>query len=383
MNSVYCSEKFKELMIDIQSRSIFNCCKAYPERVDIKWLEENPGKLFYTPTMIADRQAMLEGKRTRACDHGCYQYEDQGLISARALADKTIISNPYNPMETLILALSTDCNLTCAYCDSSASTAWSKDIKENGEYKIEGYKNVNENWNNLWNKIKQSNRSINSKFFKLIIKEISLSPNIKDITLQGGEPLLNNQLLELIESIGDKRITIISGLGISPDRFKKIIDQLKNKENITFNISAESTGNLFEFLRYGSNWKTFLEYLDYLKKNKIKFRFISTITNLANFNFVEFYNMFSKEYNISYNPVSFRSFLQPNVLDDYSKELFLKETDDKKDDIFLKRYRTSLSQPFEQKEKEKLSSYLKQFSNRRNLKLDIFPEHFLKWLNLI
>ena len=381
MNSVYCSKKFKELFVNVQERSVSNCCKAFPERVDIKWLEENSGKLFYTDTMVDDRVAMLEGKRTSACDFGCYKYEDLGLVSFRSLADKKIISDPYNPMQTLILSLSLDCNLTCAYCGTASSTAWLNDIQENGEYKIEGYKNSNENWHKLWNKIKQSDRSVDSKFFSLIIKEISLSPNIKEIILQGGEPLLNNQLLELVDVIGDKRITIISGLGVSPDRFKKIIDRIKGK-NIVFNISAESTGELFEFIRYGAVWKTFLEYLDYMKENQIKFRFISTITNLASFNFLEFYNMFSKDHTIYYNPVAERTFLQPNVLDDYSKEIFLKKTNDKKDDVFFQKYRQSLSQPFDKSMRVNLSSYLKQFSYRRNLNLNIFPRHFIEWLEL-
>jgi len=130
MSDVYCSTKFKELQVHVQSRLLYNCCKAWPERIDLNWLENNPGKLFHTPTMVADRQLMLEGKRSKSCEHGCYQYEDQGLTSARNLYKDKKIIDVYNPLETLQISLSNDCNLTCAYCSSEWSTAWHRDIKK-------------------------------------------------------------------------------------------------------------------------------------------------------------------------------------------------------------------------------------------------------------
>jgi len=383
MNDVYCSTKFKELQVHVQSRLIYNCCKAWPERVNLDWLEKNPGKLFHTPTMIADRQAMLEGQRTRACNHGCYRYEDQGLVSARSRASKEKITDIYNPLETLKISLSNDCNLTCVYCSSEWSTAWSRDIDKNGEYNIDGYENENDNWVKLWNKIKQKNRSTESKFFKLLLKEISLSEGIKNITILGGEPLLNNGLIELLNTVKDKKINITSGLGIKKNKFKNIIDQIENKKNISFTLSAESTGSIFEFMRYGSTWKEFLNNLEHLKKSGIKINFLSTITNLTSFDILNFYEMFEEKHDIYYNPVTDRSFLQPNVLDDRSKELLINSIDDRLDNLFFSRLKQSISQKYDYKEKNKLSIFLKEFSKRRNLKLDIFPEHFLKWLGIV
>ena len=46
--------------------------------------------------------------------------------------------------------------------------------------------------------MKQKKRSVDNKFFKLILKEISLAKHIKDIAILGGEPLLNNNLLDVI-----------------------------------------------------------------------------------------------------------------------------------------------------------------------------------------
>ena len=382
MSDVYCSKKFKDLQVHVQSRLLYNCGKAWPERIDINWLEKNPGKLFHTPTMIADRQAMLEGKRTRACEHGCYCYEDQGLISARDKVNKEKIIDIYNPLESLGISLSTDCNLTCTYCSSEWSTAWNKDIKTNGEYGIEGYKNKNDNWSKLWNNIKQKDRSVESKFFNLLLKEITMAKGLKQIIIVGGEPLINNQLIKVLDVLKDKKIKIVSGLGINFNKFKKIIDKIKDKQNLSFEISAESNGSIFEFLRYGTNWNDFLNKIDYLKKNNLMITFISTITNLSTFGIVPFYKFFKEDHKIIYNPVLDRTFLQPNVLDDLSKKNLIDSIKDEMDNKFFLQLKQSISQEYSDNERKKLSVFLKEFARRRNLKLDIFPVHFLKWLDL-
>jgi organic radical activating enzyme len=383
MSDVYCSTKFKELQVDVQSRLLYNCCKAWPERIDLGWLENNPGKLFHTPTMIADRALMLEGKRSRSCEHGCYQYEDQGLTSKR-ISEKNneFISDVYNPLKSITISLSNDCNLTCAYCSSEWSTAWARDIDKDGEYNIEGYKNKNDNWSELWSKMKQKDRSNDTKFFKLLIKEIALCPDIKTISIMGGEPLLNNELMEILETVKDKKIKIVSGLGVSINRFKSILDKIKDKNNISFNLSAENTNNFFEFIRHGISWNDFLHKIEYIKKSGITINFTSTITNLTSFDIVSFYNMFGNEHIISYNPVTGRSFLQPNVLDDLSKKILIDSIRDKMDNKFFIQLKQSISQPHNDLDRKNLSVFLKEFSNRRKLKLDIFPAHFLKWLDL-
>src|SRR6056300_450914 len=127
----YCSAKFTDLQVHVQSRLLYNCCKAYPERVDIEWLEANPGRLFHTDTMLADRKLMLEGKSCASCHHGCYKYEEQGLPSTRLQQhNHEVISDTGAPLKRLQISLSTDCNMTCMYCGPEWSTSWHKDIKK-------------------------------------------------------------------------------------------------------------------------------------------------------------------------------------------------------------------------------------------------------------
>ena len=52
----YCATKFTDMYVDVQSRQVYNCCKAMPERINLEWLQNHPGHLFNTPTMIQDRK---------------------------------------------------------------------------------------------------------------------------------------------------------------------------------------------------------------------------------------------------------------------------------------------------------------------------------------
>ena len=385
MNDVYCSSKFTELQVHVPSRLLYNCCKAYPERINLEWLERNPGKLFHTPTMTQDRTEMLAGKKCKSCDWGCYQYEAQGLTSERIKMFKSMpihINDVHHPLKILKIILSTDCNLTCVYCSSEWSNSWYQDIKKNGKYDIDGYINDSDNWSTLWNKMKQQDRGTNSRFFQLLLHEIRLTPSIEEIHLLGGEPLLNNSLMELLSTIKDKKITIISGLEVNKHRLIKIIDKIKNYD-IQFHISAESTDSLFEFIRYGSKWKDFQHKISLIKEAGFEIKFVSTITNLTSFGLLKFYDMFEKEHDIGHNPVADQPFLQPNLLDDKSKKLLLDSIKHRLDNPFFKQLNDSTNQPHTDQQRHNLKKFLMEFAHRRNLSLDIFPKHFLNWLKII
>ena len=155
----YCTAKFTDLQVHVQSRLLYNCCKAYPERVDLDWLEANPGRLFHTDTMLEDRKLMLDNKSCTSCHHGCYKYEEQGLPSKRQQSQNHTNSRSTAPLKDLQISLSTDCNLTCMYCSPDWSSSWQKDIEKNGEYVLDGVPVIqNDNWSNLWAKMKQKSR---------------------------------------------------------------------------------------------------------------------------------------------------------------------------------------------------------------------------------
>ena len=376
----YCSAKFTDLQVHVQSRLLYNCCMAYPERVDLDWLEANPGKLFHTRTMLEDRALMLDNKSCESCHFGCYKKEEQGLISERAsYINQPKISDIHAPMRSLTLALSTDCNLACMYCSPEWSSSWHKDITKNGEYLLEGAPvHKTNNWHTLWSKMKQKSRGTESKFFSLLMREIKTAHGLENVRLIGGEPLLNNQLEQVMEHLQGKQISITTGLGVSHTRLQRILKTIEGT-NTVFDISAESTGPLFELLRNGITWQDFQERVNMVEKSGHKIIFSSTISNLAVLGFNKFHDTYAGKHEIRIHPLHDRDWMNPFVLDKTSKEEFVENTKHKKD---LPEYKTLLSMidgtPNDQ-DRINTGDYLQQFSSRRSITLDFLPAHFLKW----
>ena len=374
----YCSTKFTDLQVHVQSRLLYNCCKAYPERIDLNWLEANPGKLFHTDTMIKDRKLMIEDKSCVSCHFGCYKYEEQGLSSARLQQhNHEFISDPDSPLKSLQISLSTDCNLTCMYCGPEWSTSWQK----NGNYELTDFKLKNDNWAKLWSKIKQKERSNESKFFKLLLKEISLANGLESITLLGGEPLLNNQLETLLEMSENKRITIVTGLGVSSNRLANLLKKTTNKK-IKFRVSAEATGSFFELIRYGISWNDFQQRVRMISDHGHEIEFSSTMSNISLFDFTNFYETFSKRHTILINPLSERPFLMPHVLDDRSKRDFIDEIKSRNNVSQFQEILGLVNLDPSETDRSNLGNYLKQFSSKRSIDISFLPEHFRKWCRL-
>jgi len=375
----YCSAKFTELQVHVQSRLLYNCCKAYPERVDLDWLEANPGRLFHTDTMLEDRRLMLDNKSCESCHHGCYKYEEQGLSSERQQhKNHTKISDPHAPIRHLDISLSTDCNLTCMYCSPEWSSSWQRDIEKNGAHNLDGYILDNDNFSNLWSKIKQKSRSTESRFFNILLNEIKLAVGLESIGILGGEPLLNNQLESVIDVAGDNSISITTGLGVSNSRLSNLLKKIKGKK-IKFTVSAETTGKLFELLRYGISWKDFKEKVRMIEDNGNEIKFCSTISNLSILDFARFYDMYHERHAIIVASMSDRPFLMPHVLDDKSKQNFMDQTRSFDHVPHFKHIRKSIDKDPTDQDRRNFGDYLSQFSSRRSIDTSFLPAHLLKW----
>jgi len=377
----YCSAKFTDLMVHVQSRLLYNCCKAYPERVDLDWLEDNPGKLFYTNTMLKDRALMLDNKSCASCHHGCYKYEQEGLPSTRQQYNNNEkITDPHAPMKLISIVLSTDCNLTCMYCSPEYSSAWQRDVNHKGDYIINGTTvKQNNNWHILWSKMKQKSRGVNSKFFGLLLRELELARDVESISVLGGEPLLNNELDQILDRLlGVKKFSIDTGLGVNDKKLEKILEKVKGKD-VSFNISAEATGKIFELIRYGVSWKDFDRRVKMIEQNGNEITFACTISNLSVLGFKDFHRKYGEKYKFNINLLSVTDYMMPHVLDDASKKRFIESTKDKSNLPEFVAIRKMIEKEPSAEDRIGAGQYLEQFSSRRSVDLGFLPSNFREW----
>ena len=222
-----------------------------------------------------------------------------------------------------------------------------------------------------------------------MLNEVKLAaPNLKTLYVTGGEPLLDNQLIDILDSIQfnpEINFNLFSGLGVSMSRFSMLLDRLSslsNKyKNFRLKISAESTDKIYEFNRYGNTWQSFQEKIDLLKQRKIKFIFHCTISNLTLFGLSDFLYRY-KNIDFTIDFVHQPHMLSPHVLDDSSKRIIreqIKDLECKQVSSLLKAIEpvpTSI-------EKLNLKEFLLEFTKRRlNLSLTVFPKSFLDWFEI-
>lgn len=370
----YCNQKFTNMQINLERQEINSCCSALPKKIDVKWLKINQQNLFNSPDIIEDRKNMLENKPASSCNV-CYETESRSSISRRKFknGEEKNITDLFCKPKEISLILDTACNLTCSYCGKEYSSAWLRDISTNGEYFNDDTRFTINSYDKII--VKAGHKKIhNSSNYKLLLESVLHYKDIDYVNIIGGEPFLNNNLINLVNTLENK-VVIYSGLGINNHRFKNILNKLK-KENVSLTISAENINEFYEFNRYGNTFYNFLKNLESIHKFNIKFNFNSVISNTTIFGFKDFLNYFANDEIIPINCME-PIYLSPNVIDLSSKQIIL-STDYKQFSNYIHSLVNAKSNFYE---KKLTNSFLKEFTKRRNLNLNIFPTHFLEWLD--
>jgi molybdenum cofactor biosynthesis enzyme MoaA len=378
----YCSQKFTWLSVDLEKRLSYSCCSATPEKLNLNWLKENPGKLFDTPGLHQDRIDMLNNQPVSSCHDACWKPESKGLASRRIMM-KSQVRTHSNVDETipglLNITLGSTCNLTCSYCCKQYSSAWYRDLRDNGAYIENQDRYTLVPLDHVLAKISHS-EYLESTGVKILIEEISRLDQAEEVRITGGEPFLYNEFPDLLNGLDrSDRVSFYTGLGVDTKRLQKQLDRIKPRNNLQVIVSVENCGKSYEFNRYGSNYNTFLTNLKLLTDSGFPVMFNSVVSNLTVFGIEEFAETFENIpviYQFCNNP----DFLAVNVVDDFSKEKLIeaigKSSITIRDEIIQ-----GLSVAPTQEQQQNCAKFVKEFARRRNLDLDIFPNTMLEWLN--
>jgi len=378
-NNYYCSQKWWWLTVDPERRLLASCCKAAQQPIDTEWLKNNPGQLFNNPTLTQERQDMLDNKPVASCAKSCWIPESQNIPSRRTMllekSNRVFTGVTAHP-EVVEISMGSDCNMSCVYCSKRFSSSWRRDIQNNGTY-IPGY-TVDDRFDitiddKVLLKVGQNDIKSSNKY-NTILNDITKLGKVRTLKIMGGEPFLYNGLEDILKFVEAEVIDITTGLGVNPKRFERMV-QLLPVDATTLVISAESVGELYEFVRNGNTYKNFLSNLEIIVKYGIKYRFAITVSNLNIHGLKQFqYDLATPDdyLNILVDPV----FLSPHVLDPKSRDDIL-SVDFKYN---KKEIHQALSVECTDEQVQHLKTFLPEFVKRRNLSFDVFPESFTKWI---
>jgi hypothetical protein len=181
--------------------------------------------------------------------------------------------------------------------------------------------------------------------------------------------------------VKDKKINIVTGLGVNKNRLQRILEKTKDRD-VRFSVSAESTGKIFELIRYGVKWNDFQQSINMIKNNGNKITFLSTISNLSVLGFTDFYDKFHDEHEIQINNLIGTGWMMPHVLDPKSKKDFLNTSKHLHNLPQVRDILEMIHKTPDEKERVATADYLKQFSSRRAINLEFLPKNFIDWCGL-
>jgi MoaA/NifB/PqqE/SkfB family radical SAM enzyme len=199
------------------------------------------------------RTDMIQGRwNLPGCDT-CHGREQQGLVSQRInwktnerwwnadIWDTKDFANSKtnNDIYHLFLNTSNLCNFKCRMCNSLYSNSWINDdelLRQQG-FSRHVYSDYTKNRNDL------------KTFVTNMLPKLS---KLRMITVTGGEPFINNDLLDVLDILDHEGI--LKNLHLSITTNASLLTEghlvrLLNAKKVNINVSIDGTGQLFEYMR--------------------------------------------------------------------------------------------------------------------------------------
>jgi MoaA/NifB/PqqE/SkfB family radical SAM enzyme len=240
------------------------------------------------------RKKMLLGERIPECTR-CYDIEDNNGTSVRqTFIKKWPIDSYINNTDQLTgeikkvdinyldLSWSNKCNLQCKMCSPAASDQLLPEFIEiNGKNKHTTLLNLID-FKDQWQYSK----------IKSILSQ-TISNNLNEILVTGGEPLINNDFYEFCKSLIKSgistqiSISIHTNLTVLPTKWFDIWPKFKTT---SIKISLDGVEDVYEYIRYPGKWHIVKQNIEKLitfsrdkKKFGIEFHTVLSIFNTSKF----------------------------------------------------------------------------------------------------
>ena len=203
------------------------------------------------------RRALANGERPKRCDV-CWHNEDSGIISNRLQWEKdnwetfsdiidvnddfTVNNKPY----WVELKVSNFCNLKCIMCSTHSSYKRVADLDIIKKYTTDGY---------------ETRLLRPTTLFESLGKWPSIWDTVHTLQFTGGEPIINKEHYDLLDSIPDevkRRIKLRYASNLSYIKFKKYdLIKIWNKfKSVNIKVSMDGVGDVYNYIRRDGDWDT-------------------------------------------------------------------------------------------------------------------------------
>lgn len=297
MSNFFCAAPWRGLHINPRG-DVKTCCAGNPNMLGN--LNANTiTEILNNSVMKQVRESIAQGKPHEYCSN-CVQAERFGADSERQWHnnvnpgfDYISAGDQYHYPVIVDVRWNTTCNLSCNYCDPSASSKWA------------ALKQV---------PFKSGTRPYYEQVCDFIEQHHS---HIHEVALVGGEPLLlpeNERLLDVIPETAI--VTLITNMNVDLDK-NKIFKKLSQRQRVGWSMSFDNTGPHFEYVRHGGSWAMLQNNLAIVKdlmKNNGHWGGIHAVYNIYNATRLCELKEFAKSADIT---VLWQNLFQPKYLDPF------------------------------------------------------------------
>jgi hypothetical protein len=258
-NKRYCNIIKKGMFVSHQGVSL--CC-INPDKHNIK-----PSEFWFGNIRKEALEKIEKKEKVKGCDE-CYHKEENNMSSSRTLY------HSYNhilvkELPTMLdLDFSNFCNLKCVMCSPTRSSEWAKETKKDID-------------------------SISKISIDLIEDLATISDNVVEINLQGGEPSIMKEYEYYFDLLNKKSILkninlqVITNITNVNTRF---YDMLKHFKNVRLGVSIDAFGKANNYIRWPSKFEQIEKNLIKLSNldNNVKVEILNSLNILSMFNYKDF-----------------------------------------------------------------------------------------------
>ena len=264
-NKSFCIFPFIELLVNNGSTTV--CCRSSKPITKLSALTN-----FQTdPEYKKIRDSMLAGELLPEHCGTCYNYESNGMLSARQqetvewanrlnLTSTDDLANITSPAYYEVRA-SNICNLQCRMCSPENSNLIEKEYKTIGIY--------------------ENNTPIEYTDFKFVN-----FTNLKKLYVAGGEPTAMSEFYEFLQTCIDQNNTSFEFLvNTNAVKFsKKLLNLFAQFSNLQFVVSIDGLDSVNHYIRWPSEWMNTINNVHDLKKQGhiVSFNTTVSIYNITN-----------------------------------------------------------------------------------------------------
>tara|TARA_E500000178_G_C16958939_1_gene725060 strand:+ start:327 stop:1460 length:1134 start_codon:yes stop_codon:yes gene_type:complete len=303
----------------ITPNTISPCC-AYTKPIKLN------SKLEYwkSEQLKNIQKNMFNDVRDKGCKI-CWGKEDRGYSSLRNHSNQIykehidnfkINDQPFY----LDLRLGNLCNLKCRMCVSEWSSQIASEILDN----------PNEDWIDTPT---QKIIELDAVSWKLLDQWL---PYVKRVFMTGGEPTIIKRNLDyinkIVESGRSSDVELIFTTNATNIN-KNFMATAKSFKSVSFNVSIDAVGDLANYIRYPSDWKTIEKNLKNIKEG------VSLNTTIQWLNMTRLNEIFDfiEKSSIQFSGIWFQLVTDPKYLDPIYAPTFMKQKCIKDIDNFLKK----------------------------------------------